>query len=142
MNLKKFNYVLEKLKNNRSKRIYNMVAFEKPTKTWKHKYFQFYLNNQYFDYIDLYNKPGAIINIGVNDGFEIPFLINNPEILLNIDPTGEEMLSEYVRYFSKIIQKRQRLFTAPIIYTKMITYIIIKHVVNLLIFLKLYINTN
>ena len=46
-----------------------MVAFEKPTKTWKHKYFQFYLNNQYFDYIDLYNKPGAIINIGVNDGF-------------------------------------------------------------------------
>ena len=36
-----------------------MVAFEKPTKTWKHKYFQFYLNNQYFDYIDLYNKPGG-----------------------------------------------------------------------------------
>ena len=107
---KKFNYVLEKLKNNRSKRIYNMVAFEKPTKTWKHKYFQFYLNNQYFDYIDLYNKPGAIINIGVNDGFEIPFfLINNPEILLNIDPTGEEMLSEYVRYFSKNYLKKTKI---------------------------------
>ena len=39
--------------------------------------------------------------------FEIPFLINNPEILLNIDPTGEEMLSEYVRYFSKNYSKKK-----------------------------------
>lgn len=105
----KYNYVRNKLETLRSKRIYEMVAFSKPFKIWKHKYFQFYLNNQYFDYNRI-PEQSTIINIGVNDGFEIPFfLAEKPKLLLNIDPTGEESLNKYVKHFYKNYSRQTKI---------------------------------
>jgi len=95
----KYKFVKSNLKSKRSKRIYDMVAFSKPNKIWKHKYNQFFLNNQYFDYYKMPSQS-VIINIGVDDGFEIPFFLSqNPDTLLNIDPTGREKLHKYVKFF-------------------------------------------
>ena len=121
--LKKFKFVESNLKSQRSKRIYNMVAFSKPNKIWKHKYSQFFLNNQYFDYYKLPSKS-IIINIGVNDGFEIPFfLLENPNILVNIDPTGKEKLNQYVTNFiTKFKHQTKLIFCEDYLYDKKFVY--------------------
>ena len=121
--LKKFKFVESNLKSQRSKRIYNMVAFSKPNKIWKHKYSQFFLNNQYFDYYKMPSKS-IIINIGVNDGFEIPFfLLENPDILVNIDPTGKEKLNQYVTNFiAKFKHQTKRIFCEDYLYDQKFVY--------------------
>ncbi len=121
---KKFAKNLKILSNQRSKRIYQSTLNAKPNKIWRNRYFQFYLNNQYFDYIGSL-KDKVIINLGVGSGFEIPlFLSTKPSIILNIDPSGDKLLEPYVKYFIDFMQdKTEIIYDLDYLYDDKLVYV-------------------
>jgi hypothetical protein len=105
----KFEYVKRHLSSNRSKKIYEMAMNGKAESLYKNKYYQFFLNNQYFDYLP-YLKIKNIINLGVDTGFELPFFLSfNPDTIINIDPTGEDNLSDYAKTFIKAFSENTKI---------------------------------
>ena len=72
----------------------------------------------------LKNEKSIILNLGVANGFEIPyFLTQNVSKIINVDPTGDELLHSYVKIFcelnnEKVIFNRKYLYDDKRVYLK------------------------
>lgn len=92
----KFNY--KKLSDEKSKKIYFDTLYSKPSIIWKNFFNKLFKNEQYQDYLNF--KNANLINLGVDDGFEIPlFLSSNLNKLINVDPSGDRKLNSYTKRF-------------------------------------------
>lgn len=99
---KKFNSlykrVCQKLSDEKSKKIYKDTLYSSPRYVWRNYYDLLFQNEHYQDYLNFNNVD--IINLGVLNGFEIPFMVtNNIRKIINVDPTGKKMLNDYVKSF-------------------------------------------
>jgi hypothetical protein len=96
--LKDFNFVLNRLSNLESKKIYKEVIFSPPFRIWENNFNLWFQEEHYQHYLNF--KNAEIINLGVADGFEIPFfLASNIKKIINVDPAGKEKLNKYVKIF-------------------------------------------
>ena len=94
---KKAVWVLNRLADERSKRVYTDSLLEDPSKIWDNFFRRLTENEQYFDYIQL-DENSVILNCGVEQGGEIPFFLSyGVRNILNVDPSGEERIHPYVR---------------------------------------------
>jgi len=115
-----FDYVYSNLSDNKSKKIYKDTVYGKPSKIWKNYYDLLFEKEHYQDYLNFDNSN--IINLGVDNGFEIPFFITNKiNKIINIDPTGEKKLDPYVKSFvrnykNKIIFDESFLYDSKNVY--------------------------
>ena len=95
-----FDFVSLNLSDDKSKKIYKDTIYGKPSIVWKNYYNLLFDKEHYQDYLNFKNTN--IINLGVDNGFELPFfLTNNINKIINVDPTGEEKLDLYVKSFVK-----------------------------------------
>ena len=95
-----FNKVYSNLSDDKSKKIYKDTVYGKPSIIWKNYYYLLFENEHYQDYLNFDNSN--IINLGVDNGFEIPFFLSNKiNKIINIDPTEERNLHPYVKSFVK-----------------------------------------
>jgi hypothetical protein len=100
-----FKYVYNCLANDKSKKIYKAIIFSKPSTIWKNYYDLLFDKEHYQHYLNFDNSN--IINLGVDNGFEVPFFLsNNIEKLINVDPTGYKKLHSYVKIFVKQFKKK------------------------------------
>lgn len=118
-------FIINNLHDLQSKNDYSLVINGKPTDIWKLFFNQLLENSQYQDYLNFDNCP-TVINLGVFTGTEIPyFLTRNIDLIINIDPTGEEMLDPYTKTFvnffkNKCIFIKKYLYSDQHIYNKKI----------------------
>jgi len=115
-----FQYVYSNLSDDNSKKIYKDTIYSRPNEVWKNYYNLLFKNEHYQDYLNFDQKD--LINLGVFDGFEIPFFATN-EItkIINVDPTGEKKLDDYVKTFvakfnKKIFYEESFLYEAQNVY--------------------------
>ena len=119
---KKFEYVISNLSNNNSKKIYFSTIYGDPSQVWKNYYHSLFDNEHYQDYLNF--DDANIINLGVDNGFEIPFFVTNKiNKLINVDPTEEKNLHQYVKAFvnnykSKIIFDKSFLYDPKNVYVE------------------------
>jgi hypothetical protein len=120
---KKFDFVKNHLSSNRSKKIYAMAMNSKVEKLYKNRYFQFFLNDQYFDFLS-FKDTKHIINLGVDSGAEIPFFLSfNPEIIINVDPTAKDNLSDYTKSFlNAFVSNTKIIFCKDYLYSNKFVY--------------------
>ncbi len=117
----KFKYVYSNLSDQKSKDIYKNTIYGKPSKIWRNYFNLLFEREHYQDYLYFDNK--IIINLGVDNGFEIPFFAtNNIDKILNIDPTGEQALDVYVKSFVKNF-KDKILFDKSFLYDSKNVYV-------------------
>ncbi|MDC3089965.1 hypothetical protein OA346_01805 [Candidatus Pelagibacter sp.] len=121
---KEFNSIFKKvylnLSDEKSKKIYKDTVYGRPSIIWKNYYNLLFDDEHYQDYLNFNNSN--IINLGVDNGFEIPFFLSN-EInkIINVDPTEEKNLHPYVKSFveeykNKIIFDGSFLYDAKNVY--------------------------
>ena len=92
------NKICGNLSDEKSKTILLSTIFSKPSVVWKNYYNLMFKNEHYQDYLNFENAN--IINLGVANGFELPFfLTQNINKVINVDPTGYETLDDYVKIF-------------------------------------------
>ena len=119
--LKLYSQNYKKLSDKHSKEIYKKVIFDNPIKIWRMYISNIFKPNQYFDHIKL-NKNSAIINCGVDKGYEIPeFLSYNVKKIYNIDPSGIKHLHPYIKNYANIFREKlnfikKALYTTGTIY--------------------------
>ena len=102
---RKFNKVIIKLGDEKSKNNYKISLFGKAEDNWK-KYFDCVVNNiQYSDYISI-DENSIIINCGVDWGTEL-CLFKEAKRIYNIDPSGPHRLSKFVKEFIKRLTTEQ-----------------------------------
>ena len=95
-----FDFISLNLSDEKSKKIYKDTVYGKPSKVWENYYDLLFEKEHYQDY--LYFEDANIINLGVDNGFELPFFLTNKiNKIINVDPTGEEKLDLYVKSFVK-----------------------------------------
>lgn len=107
----KIDKVFENLSGKKSKEIYHMVLYGTPEQRWEYYINNTLSNQQYFEHINL--KPGdVIINVGLDNGFELPFFcahMDGKGKIYNLDPFGFKFISPYVRetikYFPEILEE-------------------------------------
>ena len=92
------NKICGNLSDEKSKTILLSTIFSKPSVVWKNYYNLMFKNEHYQDYLNF--EKANIINLGVANGFELPFfLTQNINKVINVDPTGYETLDDYVKIF-------------------------------------------
>ena len=97
----KFTRVVEMLGDDRSKDIYTITINGKAEDNWRKYFDTAHKNLQYSDYVQI-SEQDIIINCGIEDGFEIQlFSLENPKIIYNVDPCGNDKLSPVVEKFIK-----------------------------------------
>ena len=93
-----FDTVCANLSDNFSKKIYHETVYGRPSTVWENYFNLLFENEHYQDYLEF--KNSNIINLGVDNGFEIPFFITNEiKNIINVDPTEEHNLDPYVKSF-------------------------------------------
>ena len=93
-----FKFVYQNLSNTESQKIYSDIIFKKPSITWNNYFNNLMSHEHYQHYLDF--KDSNIINLGVELGFEIPFFLSkNISSIINVDPSGEKNLHQYVKQF-------------------------------------------
>ena len=98
-------FVLKNLSDDISKKIYKDLIFSKPSVQWKNYYNMIFDETHYMHYLNFNNAN--IINLGVDNGFEIPFFLSKKiKKIINVDPTGEEYLEDYVRIFTEQFKEK------------------------------------
>jgi len=101
----KSNY--NKLSDEKSKKIYFDTLYSKPSIIWENFFNKLFKDEQYQDYLNF--KNANLINLGVDEGFEIPlFLSSNLNKLINVDPSGDKKLNSYtikfINFFTNIVK--------------------------------------
>ena len=120
-----FKFIKKKLHDLRSKNEYSLVINGGPSDIWKLFFDNLLENSQYQDYLNYDNYP-TVINLGVFTGAEIPFFLSkNINSIINVDPTGEEMLDPYTKVFvnffrDKCIFMKKYLYSDAHIYNKLL----------------------
>jgi hypothetical protein len=111
---RKFNKVITKLGDEKSKNNYKISLFGKAEDNWK-KYFDCVVNNiQYSDFITL-DENSIIINCGVAYGTEL-CLFNDVKKIYNIDPSGPHNLSGFIKEFIKK-SKTEQIYIQKFLYS-------------------------
>ena len=101
----KFERVSAALSDETSRRIYHLVVYGTPHQLWLEYFDRLFCNEQYQDFISI-DSDSTIINLGVANGFELPFFISkNPARIVCVDPCGDAYLSPYVRQFVDQFQR-------------------------------------
>ncbi len=94
-------YIVSMLSDIKSKSIYGNMFYGRPFHMWDHYFRNLFDTVQYCDYINL--MPGDIIlNGGIFNGTEIPFLINairGTGQIHNIDPLGSVFMTDYAKKY-------------------------------------------
>ena len=102
---RKFNKVIAKLGDEKSKNTYRVNIFGKAQHKWKN-YFDSVTNNiQYSHYITL-DENSTILNCGVDSGTEF-CLFDDVKKMYNIDPSGPRNLSVFIKEFMKKTKTEQ-----------------------------------
>ncbi len=97
--------ICSNLSDEKSKRIFLETVFSKPSIVWKNYYDLLFEHEHYQDYLNF--DEANIINLGVANGFELPFfLTQNINKIINVDPTGYETLDDYVKIFTKQFEEK------------------------------------
>jgi len=115
-----FNTVWQNLSDDISKKIYKDTVYGRPSTIWKNYFNLLFRNEHYQDYLDFRNAN--IFNLGVDNGFEIPFfLANKIKNIVSVDPTQEQNLDPYVKSFvnnhrDKVIFDGSYLYDASNVY--------------------------
>ena len=97
-NQEKIRRVLETLSDQYSRRAYGTVVTGTPETCWALYLDRVFRSVQYFEHID-YGRCHTVINGGVFDGHEIPFLVAKlpaDATVHNFDPLGHDYLTDYV----------------------------------------------
>ena len=112
---RKFNKVIIKLGDKKSKNNYKINLFGKAEDNWK-KYFDCVVNNiQYSDFITL-DENSIIINCGVAYGTEL-CLFNDVKKIYNIDPSGPHNLSGFIKEYIKK-SKTEQIYIKKFLYSE------------------------
>jgi len=120
-----FKFIKKKLYDLQSKNEYSIAINGGPSDIWKLFFDNLLENSQYQDYLNYDNYP-TVINLGVFTGAEIPFFLSkNINSIINVDPTGEEMLDPYTKVFvnffrDKCIFMKKYLYSDAHIYNKLL----------------------
>ena len=69
-----FDFISLNLSDEKSKKIYKDTVYGKPSTVWKNYYNLLFEKEHYQDYLNF--EDANIINLGVDDGFELPFFFN------------------------------------------------------------------
>ena len=96
-NQEKIRRVIENLSDERSRQTYSIVVTGSPEACWSFYLDRVFRSVQYFEHID-YGRCRAVINGGVFDGHEIPFLVAKlpaNATVHNFDPLGHDFLTDY-----------------------------------------------
>lgn len=96
-------YVRRYLSNNRSRDIYSKILCNNPILIVEDFFDNIYLSTKYMDYINL-EEGSVILNVGVEKGTEIARFsakTNGKLTIVNIDPFGNDHLSDYVKKYIK-----------------------------------------
>lgn len=118
---KDFEFILSKIDDEESKKIFEITMFGRPREVKEQYYNLFFDYDQYMHHLNF--DKSTIINLGVASGFEIPFfLTQNIKQLINVDPTGDKLLSEYVRKFTNLY-KNKIIFNEQFLYSDKNTWI-------------------
>lgn len=118
-----YEFIKKNLYDLQSKNEYTIVINGGPTDIWKLFFDNLLENSQYQDYLNYENNP-TVINLGVFTGTEIPyFLSRNIRSIVNVDPTGEEMLDPYTKVYvnffrDKCVFIKKYLYSDEHIYNK------------------------
>ena len=91
--------VMSRLSDDVSRETYARVVTGSPEQSWNHYCRRIFENVQYFEFVD-YENCEVVINGGVFDGFEVPFMVPRlpaNAVVHNIDPLGHDHLTDYVR---------------------------------------------
>lgn len=100
-NLYKIELIQKKLSDFSSKHAFARFVYSDPFEQFEYSIINLFRKIQYFDY--LCPQPGGvIINCGVDNGWELPFFISTMGAdakIYNIDPTGNDNLSDYSALF-------------------------------------------
>ena len=121
--LKKYQFIVDKLEDEESKEIFKITNFSKPKYIWNHYFKSLFSYPHYTEFLPK-NEKSVILNLGVANGFEIPyFLTQNVSKIINVDPTGDELLHSYVKIFcelnnEKVIFNRKYLYDDKRVYLK------------------------
>lgn len=91
---KKFDFVLENLSDDYSKKIYDIWANGKAEEIWFNYFQKVQTQIQYSDKVEL-NKDSVIINLGVDTGAEL-LLFDGVKKIFNVDPDGKKRLEEQI----------------------------------------------
>ena len=103
---RKIEQVYQRLADNQSKKAYRDVIFGDARTIWSNYYDNLIGFPQYMDYVRL-DTESVILNFGVDNGFELPyFLAFNVQKIINIDPTGDSLLDQYVREWTSLFDDR------------------------------------
>lgn len=97
-NKEKIRRVIEALADHSSRQTYNTVVTGPPEACWSYYMERVFRSIQYFEHID-YGRCRTVINGGVFDGHEIPFLVAKLPAdakIHNFDPLGHDHLTDYV----------------------------------------------
>jgi FkbM family methyltransferase len=95
--------VMSRLSDDVSRETYARVMTGSPEQGWHHYCNRIFETTQYFEYVD-YENCNVVINGGVFDGFELPFLASRlpaDAIVHNIDPLGHDYLTEYTKAWTQ-----------------------------------------
>ncbi len=102
----KYNFIISKLADEHSKHVFKISNFGKPRSVWKY-YFENLISYPHYTEFMPQKKNSVILNLGVANGFEIPYFLNKNIIkLINVDPTGEKLLHPYVKIFCQLNKKK------------------------------------
>ena len=96
-NQEKIRRVIETLSDHSSRHAYSTVVTGSPETCWSFYLDRVFRSVQYFDHID-YGRCHSVINGGVFDGHEIPFLVAKlpaGATVHNFDPLGHDYLTDY-----------------------------------------------
>ncbi len=121
--LEKYNFIIKNLADNESKNIFQISNFGKPRFVWKHYFDNLTSYPHYTEFLPE-KKNSIVLNLGVANGFEIPYFLNsNVSKLINVDPTGDKLLHSYVKIFceqniDKIIFNKKFLYGDDRVYIK------------------------
>ena len=91
--------VMSRLSDDTSRETYARVMTGSPEQSWNHYCSRIFETVQYFEFVD-YENCEVVINGGVFDGFETPFLVPRlpaNAVVHNIDPLGHDHLTDYVK---------------------------------------------
>ena len=104
--IKKYNFIIDNLEDEESKYVFKISNFAKPKFIWEY-YFKNLVSYPHYTEFLPKRKNSVILNLGVASGFEIPFFLDsNISRLINVDPTGDDLLHPYVKIFCDLNKQK------------------------------------